>query len=131
MAGFRLTNMLRSTLSAIFATFEIDVALVDNASYHISYTEVHSFWPWLGLPSKGQSSHAKNQLLQNHLRKRTSKSAKYRLPLHHRKIHITHSLTRSFIHSFLSLFVYCFPLYLIVNYFAMPIFKKHATAILS
>ena len=36
-----------------------------------------SFWPGLGLPSKGLSYHAKNQLLPNHLRKRTSKSAKY------------------------------------------------------
>ena len=36
-----------------------------------------SFWPGLGLPSKGISYHAKNQLLPNHVRKRTSKSAKY------------------------------------------------------
>ena len=35
----------------------------------------------LGWPSKGLTYHAKNQLLPNHLRKRTSKRAKYRLPL--------------------------------------------------
>ena len=35
-------------------------------------------WPELGLPSKGVSYHARNQLLPNNLQKRMSKSAKYR-----------------------------------------------------
>ena len=31
--------------------------------------DLHCFWPGLGLPSKGLSYLAKNQLLPNHLRK--------------------------------------------------------------
>ena len=46
----------------------------------IKFTTVivaNRFWPGLGLPSKGLSYYAKNQLLPNHLRKRTSKSAEF------------------------------------------------------
>ena len=40
------------------------------------------FWPGLGLPSKGLSYRANNQLLPNHFRKRTVKVRSTALPLH-------------------------------------------------